>query len=330
MCLQKNKGGYKVSKHLLVTGGAGFIGANFISHLLNHSNYFITNVDSLTYAGNNENIKPFEKSNRYRFIKCDIGNEQELQFVFDQEYEAIINFAAESHVDRSILNAAPFIHTNIIGTFNLLQAVLSGKARKMIQISTDEVYGSLKPQDPPFTEETPLAPNNPYSASKASADLLVRSFYKTHQLPLIITRCSNNYGPMQHPEKFIPKIITNALNNEEIPLYGDGFNIRDWIYVEDHCRAIHMVLEKGVPGEVYNIGGAEEKTNLEVIRFILKQLGKDEHLIKHIEDRKGHDRRYAMNSTKLSRELGWKPLVSFHEGIQKTIEWYKHRRHENR
>jgi dTDP-glucose 4,6-dehydratase len=319
-----------MSKHLLVTGGAGFIGSNFISQLLSHSNYFITNVDSLTYAGNYQNIKVFEKSNKYRFLKCDIGNEQELTTAFDQEYEAIINFAAESHVDRSIYDAYPFIKTNIQGTFNLLQAVLSGKAQKMIQISTDEVYGSLGPNDQPFTEETPLAPNNPYSASKASADLLVRSFHKTHQLPLIITRCSNNYGPMQHTEKFIPKIITNALNDKEIPLYGDGLNIRDWIYVEDHCRAIQLVLEKGVIGEVYNIGGSEEKTNREVIDVILKQLGKDKSLIKHIEDRKGHDRRYAMDSTKISRELGWKPSVTFQEGIQKTIEWYKHKWLEGR
>jgi dTDP-glucose 4,6-dehydratase len=330
MCLRKYEGGKKVNKHLLITGGAGFIGANFISHLLNDSNYFITNVDSLTYAGNDQNMKPFEKSNRYRFLRCDIGNEQELQNVFDQEYDAIINFAAESHVDRSIYDASPFINTNIKGTFNLLQFVLSGKARKMIQISTDEVYGSLGPKDPPFTEETPLAPNNPYSASKASADLLVRSFHNTHQLPLIITRCSNNYGPMQHKEKFIPKIITNALNDKDIPLYGDGLNIRDWIYVEDHCRAIQLVLEKGVAGEVYNIGGTEEKTNREVIEVILKQLGKDKDLIKHVEDRKGHDRRYAMDSSKISRELGWEPLVSFHDGIQKTIEWYKRMQYERR
>ena len=192
----------------------------------------------------------------------------------------------------------------------------------MIQISTDEVYGSLGPDDPPFTETTPLAPNNPYSASKASADLLVRSYYKTHQLPLYITRCSNNFGPMQHTEKFIPKIITNALNQIEIPLYGDGLNIRDWIYVEDHCRAIQFVLEKGVPGEVYNIGGSEEKTNREIIDCILKKLGKEQSLIKHVVDRKGHDRRYSMDSSKIKRELGWKPIVSFNEGIQKTIEWY--------
>lgn len=319
-----------MNKHLLVTGGAGFIGSNFISYLLRNTEYYITNVDSLTYAANLENLKPFENSKRYRFSKCDIRNETELNAIFNQEYEAIINFAAESHVDRSINDASPFIKTNINGTFHLLQAVLSGKARKMIQISTDEVYGSLQPTDPAFTEVTPLAPNNPYSASKASADLLVRSFHQTHQIPLMITRCSNNYGPMQHLEKFIPKTITNALQNSDIPIYGDGLNIRDWIYVEDHCRAIHLVLEKGVHGEVYNIGGSEEKTNREVIEEILNQLGKRDNLIRYVEDRKGHDRRYTMDSSKIMRELGWRPTVSFHEGIQKTIEWYQLREHKGR
>lgn len=312
-------------KNLLVTGGAGFIGSNFISRMLMNENYNITNIDSLTYASNKKAIHAFEDSNSYRFIKCDIGNETELNEVFDLEYDAIINFAAETHVDRSIHNAYPFIHTNIQGTFNLLQAILKGKARKMIHISTDEVYGSLTPEDSPFTEKTPLAPNNPYSASKASSDLLVRSFYETYQLPLIITRCSNNYGPMQHTEKFIPKIITNVLNNQQIPLYGDGLNIRDWIFVEDHCRGIEMVLEKGIAGEIYNIGGNNEKTNLEVIQIILNQLKKDSSLIKYTDDRKGHDRRYAMNSGKISKELGWKPEVSFEEGIRKTINWYKSR-----
>jgi dTDP-glucose 4,6-dehydratase len=319
-----------LNKHLLVTGGAGFIGSNFIAYLLKNTDYHITNVDSLTYAGSCKNIKAFDLSNRYRLIKCDIGESHELNSVFDQEYSAIINFAAESHVDRSINDATPFIHTNIKGTFNLLQAVLSGKAHRMIQISTDEVYGSLAAEDPSFTEATPLAPNNPYSASKASADLLVRSYYKTHHLPLIITRCSNNYGPMQHTEKLIPKIITNAMNNKEIPLYGDGLNIRDWIYVEDHCRAIHLVLEKGIPGEVYNIGGSEEKTNLDVIQTILTKLGKGNELVKKVEDRKGHDRRYAMDSSKITKELGWKPTDSFNEGITKTIDWYVQREHERR
>jgi dTDP-glucose 4,6-dehydratase len=317
-----------LKKHLLVTGGAGFIGANFISHLLESNKYKITNIDSLSYASNYENIRHFENSTGYRFIKCDISNVEDLKNVFDQEYDALINFAAESHVDRSIKDATPFIKTNVIGTFNLLQAVLAGKVKKMIQISTDEVYGSLHPTDLPFTEKTPLAPNNPYSASKASADLLVRSYFKTHKLPLIITRCSNNYGPLQNTEKFIPKIITNAMNNIDIPLYGDGLNIRDWIYVKDHCRAIQLVLEKGIPGEIYNIGGSEEKTNWEVILMILKKLGKDKKLIQQVKDRKGHDRKYAMDSTKIATELGWKPIVSFCEGIQKTIEWYKQKEHE--
>ncbi|URM31146.1 dTDP-glucose 4,6-dehydratase [Cytobacillus firmus] len=312
-------------KNILVTGGAGFIGSNFISRMLKSENYYITNIDSLTYASNKKEIQAFENSNYYRFIKCDIGNEIELNEVFDLKYEAIINFAAETHVDRSIVNAYPFIKTNIQGTYNLLQAVLKGKAGKMIHISTDEVYGSLTPEASPFTEQTPLAPNNPYSASKASSDLLVRSFYETYQLPLFITRCSNNYGPMQHTEKFIPKIITNALHNQEIPLYGDGLNIRDWIFAEDHCRGIEMVLEKGIAGEIYNIGGNDEKTNLEVIQIILNQLNKDISLIKYTEDRKGHDRRYAMNSGKISKELGWKPEVSFEEGISRTISWYKSR-----
>ncbi|MCQ6282338.1 dTDP-glucose 4,6-dehydratase [Bacillus sp. EB600] len=314
-----------MSKHLLVTGGAGFIGANFISQLLKHSNYYITNVDAFTYAGKIENICEFENSDRYRFIKCDIANSTELSIAFDQKYEAIINFAAESHVDRSIYDALPFIQTNVYGTFNLLQMVVAGKANKMIQISTDEVYGSLKPTDPPFTEETALAPNNPYSASKASADLLVRSYYQTHQLPVIITRCSNNYGPRQHGEKFIPKIILNALSNKEIPVYGDGLNIRDWIFVKDHCRAVQMVLEKGKAGEIYNIGGFEEKTNLEIAMAILMQMGKDSRLIAHVQDRKGHDRRYAVDSSKIKKTLGWKPIVPLREGVQQTINWYKQR-----
>ncbi|MBM7622071.1 dTDP-glucose 4,6-dehydratase [Bacillus tianshenii] len=310
-------------KHLLITGGAGFIGSNFIEYLLHNTSYLITNVDSLTYAGKLENMVQFKQHKNYRFIQGDISSKLELSKVFDQEYEAIINFAAESHVDRSIGDAEPFIHTNIYGTFNLLQALLSGKAKKMIQISTDEVYGSLEPNAPSFTERTPLAPNNPYSASKASADLLVRAYFQTHQLPLMITRCSNNYGPAQDKEKFIPKIISNALNDNEIPLYGDGLNVRDWIYVEDHCRAVHKVLEEGVPGEVYNIGGLEEKTNLDVIKTILHLLGKGEHLIKYVDDRIGHDRRYSMNSAKISKNLGWSPNISFEEGIKRTIDWYR-------
>ncbi|WP_216828252.1 dTDP-glucose 4,6-dehydratase [Alkalihalobacterium elongatum] len=312
-----------MSKHLLITGGAGFIGSNFIEYMLKNSAYSITNIDALTYAGQIDNMMTFKKYPNYRFMHCDIGNRDSLIKAFDRNYEFIINFAAESHVDRSIENAQPFVDTNVSGTLNLLYALLDGKAKKMIQISTDEVYGSLRSDDLPFTENSPLTPNNPYSASKASADLLVRSFYQTYKLPLIITRCSNNYGPRQHNEKFIPKVITNALNEQKIPLYGDGKNIRDWLFVEDHCRAIRMVLEHGEPGEIYNIGGGHERTNQEVITFILDYLNKSHTLIQFVEDRKGHDRRYAINWGKIHKELGWMPQVTFREGLIRTIEWYK-------
>ncbi|MDE5412676.1 dTDP-glucose 4,6-dehydratase [Alkalihalobacterium chitinilyticum] len=309
-------------KHLLITGGAGFIGSNFIEYMLKNSDYAITNIDVLTYAGDLDNTLGFECYPNYRFIQCDISNNNQLKDVFDQSYDCIINFAAESHVDRSIENAHPFLTTNIYGTLNLLEFVLNRKAKKMIQISTDEVYGSLEQNNLPFTEKSSLYPNNPYSASKASADLLVRSFYQTHQLPLIITRCSNNYGPKQHIEKFIPKVITNVLNDQNIPLYGDGQHVRDWLFVVDHCRAIHKVLEHGEIGEIYNIGGGYQRTNEEVISFILDYLGKDKRLIKYVEDRKGHDRRYSINWGKIHKELGWKPEISFVEGLTTTIEWY--------
>ncbi|MET3698875.1 dTDP-glucose 4,6-dehydratase [Bacillus oleivorans] len=310
-------------KEILVTGGAGFIGSNFIEYMLNHTSYNITNVDKLTYAGNMINTKSFYTNSRYRFFQCDIANNEQLKGVFDKNYDAIINFAAETHVDRSIKNAAPFIETNIKGTFNLLNYVLHGKADQFIQISTDEVYGSLNEIEPSFTENSPLSPNNPYSASKASADLLVRSYYQTYHLPVMITRCSNNFGPHQHTEKFIPKIIHHALQDKDIPLYGDGKNIRDWLYVEDHCRAIYMVLEHGKPGEIYNIGGACEKTNKEVILFILDILGKSTDLIRYVTDRKGHDRRYSINYEKINYQIGWRPTVSFEDGIEQTIAWYK-------
>jgi dTDP-glucose 4,6-dehydratase len=312
-----------VCQELLITGGAGFIGSNFIRYLLkNNPNCFITNIDSITYAGNIENMNGFMETGRYRFFKFDISDSPSLNHVFDRKYDVIINFAAESHVDRSIQNAKLFIQTNISGTHALLEKVLEGKARKMIQISTDEVYGSLKLEENPFTEKTPLSPNNPYSASKASADLLVRSFYQTYKLPVMITRCSNNYGPYQHPEKFIPTIIHHALNNKPIPLYGDGLNIRDWLYVDDHCSAIHTVMNQGASGEIYNIGGNNDKTNIEVIRIILNYLGKDEHLISYVPDRKGHDRRYSIDSSKIKDLLGWEPIVSFNEGIKQTVDWY--------
>lgn len=310
-------------KELLVTGGSGFIGSNFIDYMIENTSYKITNLDAFTYAGNKKNIKRFEGLSNYRLLKGNIGDKDELEHAFDRQYDAIINFAAETHVDRSIENAVPFIDTNVKGTLNLLYAVLENKAKKMIHISTDEVYGSLDYEEPSFTETTPLSPNNPYSASKASADLLVRSFFKTYQLPLIITRCSNNYGPYQHLEKFIPKVIGSALKNQKIPLYGDGLNRRDWLHVRDHCRAIYTVLKDGKSGEVYNIGGNEERTNKEVIHAILSYLGKDEQLIDHVKDRKGHDRRYAINYQKIYRELGWKPDISLNEGLPETIEWYK-------
>ncbi|MFV8827440.1 dTDP-glucose 4,6-dehydratase [Alkalihalobacterium sp. APHAB7] len=312
-------------KHLLITGGAGFIGSNFIEYMLKNSDYAITNIDVLTYAGDLDNTLGFQCYPNYRFIQCDISNNNQLKQVFDYSYDCIINFAAESHVDRSIENAQPFLTTNIYGTLNVLNFVLSGKAKKMIQISTDEVYGSLEENNLPFTEKSSLNPNNPYSASKASADLLVRSFYQTHQLPLIITRCSNNYGPKQHIEKFIPKVITNALNDQNIPLYGDGQHVRDWLFVEDHCRAIHKVLEHGEIGEIYNIGGENQRTNEEVISFILDYLGKDKSLIKYVKDRKGHDRRYSINWEKIHKELGWKPEISFIEGLTTTIEWHRNK-----
>ncbi len=313
-----------MTKQILVTGGAGFIGSNFIQGLLRDTtSYYVTNVDSLTYAGKIENMVEFENHVNYRFFPVDISNARQLNKVFDREYDAIVHFAAESHVDRSIVNPSIFLSTNIIGTNNLLQALLEGYAKKMIYISTDEVYGSLRDEDLPFTESSPLAANNPYSASKAGADLLVRSYYNTYQVPVITTRCSNNYGPMQNEEKLIPKIIKHALKDEPIPIYGDGLHKRDWLYVTDHCRALYTVLEHGEPGEVYNIGGGHERTNLDVAKLILDYLGKSEKLIYHVEDRKGHDRRYAINWGKIHKQLGWKPNVSFYDGLVRTIEWYK-------
>ena len=307
---------------ILVTGGAGFIGSHFIQLILKSTDIRVTNIDALTYAGQHRSIQESDSKDRYRFIQADISNLDKVEeMVFDRHYDAIINFAAETHVDRSIQQADPFIQTNIVGTHELIKRVKAGQAKKMIQISTDEVYGSLQPGEEPFTELHPLSPNNPYSASKAGADLLVRSYYQTYELPLIITRCSNNYGPGQYPEKLIPKTIERALHDEAIPVYGSGANIRDWVYVEDHCRAIVAVMNEGVPGEIYNIGGSCEKSNLEVVRSIVAYLRKPESLINHVPDRLGHDFRYAMNWSKINRTLGWEPLVSFEEGIQKTLEW---------
>lgn len=312
-----------MTKSYLITGGAGFIGLNFVKLLLQDADVRLTVFDKLTYASHPEEMDELLKLSHFRFIQGDITLQHELDQAFDEVYDAIIHFAAESHVDRSIESAEPFIQTNVLGTYRMLEAVLKGKAKKLIHISTDEVYGDLEPDDPAFTEQTPLSPNNPYSASKASSDLLVKSYIHTHQLPAIITRCSNNYGPYQHEEKLIPTIIRKAVNGENIPIYGDGQQIRDWLYVEDHARAVKQVLEMGTAGQVYNIGGGNEKTNLDLTKTILSQLGISHDQIAFIQDRKGHDRRYAIDASKLKGELGWTQETSFEEGIEKTINWYR-------
>lgn len=291
--------------------------------LLQDTNIRLTVFDKLTYASHPDEMDELLKLSHFRFIQGDITLQHELDQAFDEVYDAIIHFAAESHVDRSIESAEPFIQTNVLGTYRMLEAVLNGKAKKLIHISTDEVYGDLEPDDPAFTEQTPLSPNNPYSASKASSDLLVKSFIHTYQLPAMITRCSNNYGPYQHEEKLIPTIIRKAVNGEKIPIYGDGQQIRDWLYVEDHARAVKKVLENGTAGQVYNIGGGNEKTNLDLTKTILSQLGISHDQIAFIQDRKGHDRRYAIDASKLKGELGWTQETSFEEGIEKTINWYR-------
>ncbi|MBZ9570461.1 dTDP-glucose 4,6-dehydratase [Methanobrevibacter sp. TMH8] len=312
---------------ILVTGGAGFIGSNFIHYMLEkYPDYCIINLDSLTYCGNLENLKDTEKNPNYKFIKGDIANNQLIDtIVFENKVDYIINFAAESHVDRSIQNPKIFLESNIIGTQNLLEIAKKyhekGQLKKYIQISTDEVYGTLG-KTGYFTEKTPLASNSPYSASKAGADLIVRAYHETFHLPINITRCSNNYGPYQFPEKLIPLMINNALNNKKLPVYGDGKNVRDWLHVYDHCTAIDLVLHKGKAGEVYNIGGNNEKENIEIVKLILQYLKKSEDLIEYVEDRLGHDRRYAIDSTKIQKELGWKPKYTFEIGMKETIEWY--------
>ncbi|MFE4896474.1 dTDP-glucose 4,6-dehydratase [Peribacillus butanolivorans] len=308
--------------NLLVTGGAGFIGLNFVYYLLKNTSYNITIIDSLTYASHPEEIRTLTSDSRLRFIKGSIVDEKDIEAVMDQKYEAIVHFAAESHVDNSIKNADKFIQTNIVGTYHLLQQLLNGYAKKMIHISTDEVYGTLSSTQQPFTEESPLSPNNPYSATKASSDLLVRSYYETFKLPLITTRCSNNFGPYQNMEKFIPTIVNRALHNLKIPVYGDGQQIRDWLFVEDHCKAISLILEKGKWGEVYNIGGGNERKNIDVVKHILGIMGKPDHLIEFVEDRKGHDRRYAIDSSKLQNELGWKQTSYFDQSLEKTVLWH--------
>lgn len=306
---------------MLVTGGAGFIGSCFIRHILNkYSDYKVINLDALTYAGNIENLNDVKENPNYTFVK---GNICDKSLVYDltKDVDCIVNFAAESHVDRSIADPEIFVDTNIKGTLNLLQAVKGNKVSCYLQVSTDEVYGTLG-KEGYFYETTPLAPNSPYSASKAGANLLVRASFETYKLPVKITRCSNNYGPYQYPEKLIPFFISRLLKGEKVPVYGDGLNVRDWLYVYDHCSAIDSVLHKGRVGEVYNIGGHNEKTNLEITRLILDAMGKDESYIKYVEDRLGHDRRYAISNDKISSELGWEPSVTFEEGIKITINWY--------
>ncbi|WP_145410978.1 dTDP-glucose 4,6-dehydratase [Paenibacillus xylanexedens] len=307
---------------LLVTGGAGFIGSNFVMYMLDqHPDYEIINVDALTYAGNLENLKSLETNTRHTFVKADITDAAEMDRLISQGVDIVVNFAAESHVDRSILEPDVFVRTNVNGTLALLEAAKKHHITKFVQVSTDEVYGSLGPTGL-FTEETPLQPNSPYSASKAGGDLLVRAYHETFGLPVNITRCSNNYGPYQFPEKLIPLMISHALGDKTLPVYGDGLNIRDWLYVEDHCSAIDLVIHQGRNGEVYNIGGNNERTNVHIVHTILEQLGKPESLIQYVQDRPGHDRRYGIDPTKTITELGWKPKHTFETGIQDTIQWY--------
>ncbi len=311
---------------VLVTGGCGFIGSNFIHYFLKtYPEASIINVDKLTYAGNLENLSDLARSPRYHFVRGDIADGPLIESLVKKGLDAIVNFAAESHVDRSIEDPSAFIRTNIFGTFVLLETlrkVYPQEKIRFLHISTDEVYGSLG-ETGLFREETPLSPNSPYSASKASADMMVRAYHHTYGLPVLITRCSNNYGPYQFPEKLIPLMISNALEDRELPIYGDGLQVRDWIYVEDHCRALDVVLHRGREGEVYNIGGRCERTNLSVAKTILDRLGKPHSLIRFVADRPGHDRRYAIDFSKIERELGWTPKVSFEEGIDLTIRWYQ-------
>lgn len=307
---------------LLVTGGAGFIGSNFVIYMLqNHPDYHIVNVDALTYAGNLENLKSIKDNAQHTFVKADITDVDAIDSLFSQGIDVVVNFAAESHVDRSILDPGVFVKTNVLGTQVLLDAAKKYGVTKFVQVSTDEVYGTLGATGL-FTEETPLTPNSPYSASKAGGDLLVRAYHETFDLPVNITRCSNNYGPFQFPEKLIPLMISRALADQALPIYGDGLNIRDWLYVEDHCSAIDLVIHKGVNGEVYNIGGNNERTNIHIVQTILQELGKPESLMSYVQDRPGHDRRYAIDPNKIMNELGWKPKHTFETGIKETIQWY--------
>ena len=311
---------------IIVTGGAGFIGSNFVFHMLQaHPDYRIVCLDKLTYAGNLSTLEPVLQQDNFRFVKADICDRQAVDKLFQEEKpDIVVNFAAESHVDRSIENPGIFLETNIMGTAVLMDACRKYGIQRYHQVSTDEVYGDL-PLDRPdlfFTEATPLHTSSPYSSSKASADLLVMAYYRTYGLPVTISRCSNNYGPYHFPEKLIPLMIANALADKPLPVYGNGENVRDWLYVEDHCRAIDLIIHAGKVGEVYNVGGHNEKRNIDIVRIICQELGKPESLIVHVEDRKGHDRRYAIDPAKIHRELGWLPETKFEDGIKKTIKWY--------
>jgi len=312
---------------LLVTGGAGFIGSNFVRYFLEqHPGGSVVNLDALTYAGNLENLAAVEEDPGYAFVKGSVCDRLLLEELFSEHrFDRVVNFAAESHVDRSILGPAVFVETNVKGTQTLLEVARQHGTERFVHISTDEVYGDLGPTGR-FTEETPLAPNSPYSASKAAADLFCRSYFKTFGFPVIITRCSNNYGPFQFPEKLIPLMIHNALHDERLPVYGDGTNVRDWIHVLDHCRAIDVTLRNGRPGEAYNIGGNSERRNIEIVRQILRALDKPDDLIEFVTDRPGHDKRYAMDASKIKRELGWEPSYTFEDGLRQTIDWYRQNR----
>lgn len=315
-----------MDKKILVTGGAGFIGGNFVHYMVDkYPNYMIVNLDALTYAGNLETCQPVEGKPNYKFVKGDVADRKFIFDLFEKEkFDIVVNFAAESHVDRSVTDPEIFIKTNIMGTQVLMDASRAFGVERYHQVSTDEVYGDL-PLDRPdlfFTEETPLHTSSPYSASKASADLLVFAYHRTFGLPITISRCSNNYGPYHFPEKLIPLMISRALNDEQVPVYGNGENVRDWLHVYDHCAAIDLILHKGKVGEVYNVGGHNERTNLEVVKTVLKALNKPESLITYVKDRPGHDLRYAIDPQKLENELGWKPVYTFDTGIKQTIEWY--------
>lgn len=306
---------------LLVTGGCGFIGSCFVRHILKkYPTYKVINIDALTYCGNLANLKDIENNPNYTFVHGNICDKKLVRDLI-KEVDCVVNFAAESHVDNSIKTPEIFIETNVQGTLNLLQASKELGVERFLQVSTDEVYGTLGATGY-FYETTPLAPNSPYSASKASADMLVRAYHETFNLPVLNTRCSNNYGPYQYPEKLIPFFISRLLKDEKVPVYGDGLNVRDWLYVYDHCEAIDVVLHKGRIGEVYNIGGHNEKTNMEITRLILSAMGKDESSIEYVQDRLGHDRRYAISNDKITSELGWSPSLTFEEGIKITIDWY--------